>query len=265
MSTLYHFECRFGSEGQKYLAVLRLWKDLKKEGCSCCWEIETMLYITTSGDLSALQLSTSTPTSTSVSVSVSLPSSLSLSHTHFDFALGPFPLFALLLNFSSHPLRVFIQCIYPCSCLSSCTYLYMCACISLPGSFCYIETPAPPLVLRVLLPGCTCLVCQVHFSPCVCVSLRLPSSICLPPLSVCLLHVSAPWLLLQPKTALMAFFLLQLKSHTLVRFPSSNTKLCPARMSNHSSLTSNFVSPCICFYGPIILTQSLPCYYTMSL
>lgn len=220
-----------------------------------------MLYITTSGDLSALQLTT--PTTTSVSVSVSLSSSLS--HTHFDFALGPFPLFALLLNFSSHPLCVFIQCIYPCSCLSGCIYLYMCVCISLPDSICYIEAPSPPpLALPVVLPGCTCLVYQVRFSPCVCVCLKFPSSICLPPLSVCLLYLSAPLLLLQPKTALVAFLLLQLKSHTLVRLPSSNTKLCPARMSNHSSLTPIFLSPCVCFCGPLSLTLSFPCYFFIA-
>lgn len=231
MSILYHFECRFGSEGQKYLAVLILWKGMKKEGCSCCWEIETMLYITTSGDLSALQLTTSTPTSTSVSVS--LPSSLSLSYSLW-LCSGSFSSFCFTVRFLLTPPSC-IHTVYLSMFLSVCQHVFVYVCVYLSAWFlCYIEAPTPPLVLRALLPGCTCLVYQVHFSPCVCVSLKLPFSICLPPLSVCLLRVSALWLLLQPKTALMAFFLLQLKSHSLVRLPSSNTKLCPARMSNQS-------------------------------
>lgn len=98
---------------------------------------------------------------------------LSLSHSHFDFALGPFSLSALLLHFSSHPLCVFIQCIYPCSCLSGCTCICMCVCASL----CLIEfatlRPLPPLLHPCLfwLPDCTCLVLEVRFSPCICVRL----------------------------------------------------------------------------------------------
>lgn len=154
MSTLYHPQCRFGSEGQKCLSVLRLWKDMKKEGCSCCWEIETLLYITTSGDLSALQLTTTTTTPTTIPVSVSVSLSLSFS---LWLCSGSFSLSILLLHFTSHPLFVFIQCIYPCSCLAGCT----CICICVHTSLYLIEfatfRPPPPslsvLAARLYLSG----------------------------------------------------------------------------------------------------------------
>lgn len=124
MSALYHVECRFGSEGQKYLSFLRLWWDMKKEGCSCCWEIEAMLYITTSGDLSTLRLTTPSAT---ISVSVSA-SSRSLSHSHLALTLLWVLLPFLLHFYISHqaPFRAFIQWICPCS-----ACVRACVCISL--------------------------------------------------------------------------------------------------------------------------------------
>lgn len=38
-----------------------VWKEMKKERCSCCWEIETTLYITTSGDQPAVRVTTPHP------------------------------------------------------------------------------------------------------------------------------------------------------------------------------------------------------------
>lgn len=184
MSTLYHPQCRFGSEGQKCLSVLRLWKDMKKEGCSCCWEIETLLYITTSGDLSALQLTTTaTPTTIpmSVSVSLSLVFTLTLLRVLFPFCFTV--TFHITPPFCIHTMHLSMF-------LSGWLYLhlYMCAHISLPDWICYIQTPSSILV---------CFGCQVvpvwyfryvlaHLSVPIIPFLYLSASfICLSLLSVC--------------------------------------------------------------------------------
>lgn len=77
--------------------------------------------------------------------------SLLLSHSCFDFALGPFPLSALLLCFSSHPRCVFIQRFYPCSCLSVCSPV--CVCESVWSNLLH-SGPFPPLLLPCLFWGC---------------------------------------------------------------------------------------------------------------
>lgn len=90
------------------------------------------------------------------------------------------------------------------------------------------------------------------------------------PLFVCLLYLSVSFICLLPrrcpsrkKTALVALpFLLQLKSHTLVRLPSSNTKPCPAECQIISASVPVFpLSPCVCFHRPLILTLSFSCYF----
>lgn len=187
MSTLYHPQCRFGSEGQKCLSVLRLWKDMKKEGCSCCWEIETLLYITTSGDLSALQLTTTTtPTTIPVSVSVSL----SLSRFHFDFAQGPFPfLFYCYISHHTPFLYSYNASIHVLVWLVVLVFVYVCTHLSTWLNLLHSDPLLHPCLFW--LPGCTCLVFQVRFSPSECTYNSLP-------LFVCLLYLSVSFICLLP-------------------------------------------------------------------
>lgn len=81
------------------------------------------------------------------------------------------------------------------------------------------------------LPDCTCLVLQVRFSPCICAPI-IPF-LYLSVSFICLLPSCRP----SPQTALVVFLLLKWKSHPRLRLPCSNTKLCPARMSNRVSLS----------------------------
>lgn len=122
MSALYHLECRFASEGQKYLSFFRLWWDMKKEGCSCCWEIETMLYITTSGGLSTLQLTTpSTTISVSVCVSLTLSFSLSALLWLCSGSFSPFCCtftFLIMLPLCIHTVDLLCVCVCVCACTS---------------------------------------------------------------------------------------------------------------------------------------------------
>lgn len=220
MSTLYHLECRFGlRRTEASPPVLSQWKDMKKEGCSCWREIETMLYITTSGDLSALQLTSPPPPS--LCLSTCLSGSPAVSYSHFDFALGLFTLFCSTVTF-------LITRSYPCSCLSGCTCICICVCTAL----CLIEFVAFSSSPALLV----CFGCQVVpvwylryvlARVSVCAYNSLPLFVCLLYLSVsfiCLLARCCP----SRKQPSWPFLLLQLKSHTLVRLPSSNTKLCPA-------------------------------------
>lgn len=259
MSTLYHPECRFCSEGQKYLSVLRLGKDMKKEGCSCCWEIETMLYITTSGDLSALQLTTPPPPSLSLSPSLPLSPSFSLWLCSWSF----FP-FCFTITFLITP-PLCIHTVHLSMFLSVWLYLYLymcvCVCIALPDWICYIQAPSPPSSSSILV----CFGCQVvpvwyfryvlaHVSVCAYNSL---------PLFVCLLYLSVSFICLlpsccpgpkQPSWPSL--------SYSWNHIPRSGSHLqTPSFAQPECQIISVSVpffsfSSCACFLGPLILNVS---------
>lgn len=150
MCALYHLECRFGSEGQKYLSFLRLWWDMKKEGCSCCWEIETMLYITTSGDLSALRLTTPSAT-ISVSVSGSLARSLALFLSSIFALTLLWVLLPFLLYFYISHQAPFLHSYSECVCVC-------CVCVRAHIKPRLIECAPPPL------PTMSVLAARLHLS-----------------------------------------------------------------------------------------------------
>lgn len=178
-------------------------KDMKKEGWSCCWENETRLYITTAGDLSALQLTTTAaPPSPSVSVCLRLSPSLPLSHVHSDFALGSSFIPAPLLYFSSHSFHVFIN-----------------------GSNRVLVFLAVRVLYVRVKPAEKIPLIQVFFSnTSLCFQILLVWYILAP---LCAPLILPPFVSLLPKkTTLIAFLCLLLKLNTMLRLLPSNTSIC---------------------------------------